>query len=140
LICFVEKVMLFSVKTAADFLAVERYVAGLLSSDESRCAFLRSEPFTRIRAHAVYRPDDPSLPTPCWGPDGICVLITNRMVSVEIRKPSREDYDTSWAGPVIYDAMPGYEGSFDALAKAQGPFIPGKRARSARDESADECV
>ena len=132
--------MLFVVKTPADFLAVERYVAGLLASDESRCSFLRSEPFTRIRAHAVYRPDDPVPPAPCWGPDGLCVEISNKKVSVEIRKPAREEYDNSWAGPVIYDSIPGFDGSFDALAKAQGPFIPGKRAMSARDESADEFV
>ena len=132
--------MLFSVRTPADFLAVERHVATLLSSDESRCSFLRSEPFTRIRAHAVYRPDDPVPPPPCWGPEGICVEIRDRLVSVEIKEPQRQQYDCSWAGPVIFDAMPGFDGAFDALAKAQGPFVPGKRARSSRDEDLDDVV
>lgn len=132
--------MLFAVKTAADFAVVERHVATLLSSDASRCSFLRSEPFTRIRMHAVYRQDDPVPPSPCWGPEGVCVEIRNRLVSVEVREPARESFDATWAGPVVYDVMPGFEGSFDAIAKAQGPFVPGKRAASARCDDADEMV
>jgi hypothetical protein len=127
--------MLFSVKTAADFAAVERRVAAMLSSDDARCAFLRSEPFTRIRMHAVYRPDDPITPPPCWGPEGICVEIVNKLVSVEI-KEGPGSYDSSWCGPVVYDAMPGFKGRFDAFVQAQGPFVPGKRQR-ARPEDED---
>ncbi len=89
--------MLFAIRTPADFNEVERRVAALLSSDEARCSFLRSEPFTRIRVHAVYRAHDPVTPPPCWGPEGLCVEIRNRMVSVEIRSPAQEQYDGSWA-------------------------------------------
>ena len=132
--------MLFSIKTPADFSAVEKRVAAMLSSDDSRCSFLRSEPFARIRMHAIYRPDDPVPPPPCWGPEGLCVEIRNRLVSVEIREAPRQTYDASWAGPVIYDEMPGFEGSFDILAKTKGPFVPGKRKASARCENADDLV
>jgi hypothetical protein len=135
-----SSVMLFMVKTPADFTAVERRVAAMLSSDDSRCSFLRSEPFARIRVHAVYRPDDPVPPPPCWGPEGICVEIKNRLVSVEIREAQRPTYDSSWAGPVVYDEMPGFEGSFDVLTKSQGPFVPGKRKASASLDGADELV
>ena len=128
--------MLFNVRTAADFVAVERHVAALLKSDDSRCSFLRSEPFARIRLHAVYRQDDPMTPPPCWGPEGICVEIKNRLVSVEV-KELRPDYDSSWSGPVVYDALPGFKGSYDALANSQGPYVPGKRARC---EESDELV
>lgn len=121
--------MLFSVRTPADFTAVERHVAALLSSEASRCSFLRSEPFTRLRMHAVYRPDDPVPPPPCWGPDGLCVEIKNRLVSVEIKELQRE-YDDSWCGPVVYDVVGGYEGPFDAIYKSSGPFMPGKRQRA----------
>lgn len=131
--------MLFKVRTPADFVAVERRVAAMLSSDESRCSFLRSEPFARIRLHAVYRQDDPVTPPPCWGPEGICVEIRDRLVSVEIREPPRQAYDSSWSGPVVYDVLPGYEGSFDALVRAQGPYVPGKRAR-ANDEESEDAV
>lgn len=130
--------MLFKVRTPADFMAVEKRVAAMLSSDEARCSFLRSEPFARIRLHAVYRPDDPVPPPPCWGPEGICVEIRDRLVSVEIREPPRQAYDSSWSGPVVYDVVPGFEGNFDALVQAQGPFVRGKRAR-AREED-DEAV
>ena len=132
--------MLFAVKTPADFTLVEQRVAAMLSSDESRCSFLRSEPFARIRMHAVYRPDDPMVPPPCWGPEGICVEIKNRLVSVEQREPARPTYDASWAGQVVYDVMPGFKGSYDVLAKCRGPYIPGKRKASAREEDADELV
>jgi hypothetical protein len=132
--------MLFKVRTPADFVAVERRVATMLSSDEARCSFLRSEPFTRIRMHAVYRPDDPMTPPPCWGPEGICVEIKDRLVSVEI-KEHPTDYDSSWSGPVVYDAMPGFDGPFDALVQAQGPFVPGRKQRARRrDEDDDEPV
>lgn len=133
--------MLFAIKTPADFIAVERRVASMLSSDDARCSFLRSEPFTRIRMHAVYRPDDPVTPPPCWGPEGLCVEIKNKLVSVEIRQPQVQAYDSSWCGPVVYDVLPGYKGSFDALVQAQGPFIPGKRQRArCEDEDDDEKV
>jgi len=132
--------MLFAIKTPADFTAVERHVSAMLSSDDSRCSFLRSEPFARIRLHAVYRADDPCPPPPCWGPEGICVEIKNRLVSVEIREPPKPQYDSSWAGPVVYDEMPGFEGSFDVIAKVTGPFRPGKRKPSGRCEDADELV
>jgi hypothetical protein len=132
--------MLFSVKTPADFVAVERYVATLLSSDDSRCSFLRGEPFTRIRTHAVYRPDDPVPPSPCWGPDGVCVEIKNRLVSVEIRKPEKEEYDSSWAGPVVYDVIQDFHGSYEALERVQGPFKPGFRPKRPRQEDVDDMV
>lgn len=125
--------MLFDVKTPADFVAVERHVATLLKSDDSRCSFLRSEPFARIRLHAVYRRDDPMTPPPCWGPEGICVEINNRLVSVEI-KDQRPIYDTSWSGPVIYDVLQGYKGPSESLANAQGPYKPGKRTRCHDDD------
>jgi hypothetical protein len=130
--------MLFNVRTPADFVAVERHVATLLSSDDSRCSFLRSEPFARIRLHAVYRHDDPMTPPPCWGPEGICVEIKNRLVSVEI-KEQKTVYDSSWSGPVVYDVLQGYKGSFDSLANAQGPFKPGKRQR-VNDNDDDDIV
>jgi len=112
--------MLFSVRTPAEFAAVERHVANLLSSDESRCGFLRSEPFARIRFHACYRPDDPSPPPPCWGPEGLCVEIRNRLVSVEIREAPQQQFDSSWSGPVVFDVIPGFQGPHDTLVRAQG--------------------
>jgi len=114
--------MLFTVRTPADFTAVERYVSTLLSSDEARCSFLRSEPFMRIRMHAVYRQDDPMTPSPCWGPDGLCVEIKDKVVSVELKTPQQDAYDISWGGPVVYDVIPGFQGGFDALSNAQGPY------------------
>jgi len=112
--------MLFCVRTPADFAAVESRVAVLLSSDESRCGFLRSEPFARIRVHACYRADDPCPPPPCWGPEGLCVEIRDRLVSVEIREPARQEYDSSWSGPVVFDVVPGFEGPHDAIERARG--------------------
>lgn len=133
--------MFFKINTPADFIAVERRVAAMLSSDDSRCSFLRSEPFARIRLHAVYRPDDPMTPPPCWGPEGICVEIKDRVVSVEIREPPRPAYDSTWSGPVVYDVMPGFQGGYDAIVNAQGPFVPGKRRRARQeDEGEDEPV
>jgi hypothetical protein len=132
--------MLFCIKTPADFAAVERHVATLLSSDDSRCALLRSEPFTRIKIHAIYRPEDPIVPPPCWGPQGLCVEFKNGVVSAEIKEFPHEEYDDSWAGPVVYNVCPGFTGPFDAIAKTQGPFFPGKRSREARPDSADEMV
>jgi hypothetical protein len=137
--------MLFTVRTPADFTAVERYVATLLSSDEARCSFLRSEPFTRVRMHAVYRPDDPITPSPCWGPDGLCVEIKDRVVSVELKAPPQESYDSSWGGPVVYEVLPGFQGGFDALSNAQGPFergetVLGKRQRFHAVHDASDMV
>lgn len=132
--------MLFAIKTPADFCAVERYVATLLSSDECRCSFLRSEPFARVRLHSIYRHDDPVTPPPCWGPEGVCVEINpDRLVSVEIRQPTAESYDNSWSGPVVYDVLPGYTGAFDALVQTQGPFVPGVKRR-ARDGEGEDMV
>ncbi len=132
--------MLFAVKTPADFIAVERYVSTLLSSDESRCSFLRSEPFARVRLHAVYRHDDPVIPAPSWGPNGVCVEIRpDKLVSVEVRVPPVETYDTSWCGPVIYDESPGYSGDFDVVIQTQGPYVPGKKRRG-RDEEGQDAV
>lgn len=132
--------MLFAVRTPADFIAVERYVSTLLSSDDSRCSFLRSEPFARLRLHAVYRHDDPRTPPPSWGPNGVCVEIRpDKLVSVEVKAPPVETYDNSWCGPVVYEVMPGFEGNFDALVTSQGPFVPGKKRRG-RDEEGQDSV
>lgn len=132
--------MYFAVRTPADFGAVERHVSNLLSSDESRCSFLRSEAFSRIRVHAMYRMSEPVTPPPCWGPEGLCVEVKNRMVSVEIREPAEPTYDSSWAGPVVYNVLSGFHGNYDVLAKTQGPFARGRPAREARDDAADELV
>ena len=131
--------MLFHIKTPADFKAVEHRVANLLSSDEARCSFLRSEPFARIRLHAVYRPDDPVPPPPCWGPEGLCVEIANKLVSVEIKEapPGSRVYDSSWSGPVVYDVMPGFTGSFEALTQTHGPFVPGRKRRARAEDELD---
>lgn len=132
--------MLFAVKSPADFTAVERHVAALLSSDESRCSFLRSEPFARIRMHAVYRPQDPCVPSPCWGPEGLCVEMRNKLVSVEIREPKSQQYDDSWCGPVVYDVVSGYEGPFDAIYKARSHMETGKRHRADCERTVEDMV
>jgi hypothetical protein len=137
-------IMLFDIKTPADFIAVERYVSTLLSSsfasDDSRCSYLRSEPFARVRLHAVYRHDDPCIPPPSWGPNGLCVEIRpDKLVSVEVKVPPIETYDDSWCGPVVYEVLPGFDGEFDALVQTKGPFIPGKKRRG-RDEEGQDSV
>ena len=115
-------------------------MALLLGSDVSRCAFLRSEPFNLIRLYAIYRKNIASPPSPCWGPNGLVVDVHNKMIRVQIVTDSEDCYDSSWAGPVVYDLFPGYDGQFDAYAKTEGPFLPGKRAREAREDDLDELV
>lgn len=95
--------MQFEIKNPDDFLAVEKNVAALLSSDEMRCAFLRSESFVKFRMCVVYRSQSPLNPCVCWGPNGLCIWVSGSVVNVDIKEHTVEQFDDTWGSE--FDTM-----------------------------------